>query len=74
MDYVTEHKIDTYFRKATPRIAGNWRRIQKIPRESVYRYVFKALFLQQSLQNIKLPMTIDFMQVSSYGSGTESCG
>ena len=31
-------------------------------------------FTTELAKNIKLPMTIDFMSVSSYGSGTESSG
>ena len=71
MDYVTEHKIEVLIseEKLLARIAEIGEEItKKFQGESVYL----VCILKGSI--FFTTMTIDFMQVSSYGSGTESSG
>ena len=80
MDYVTEHKIEVLIseEKLLARIAEIGEEItKKFQGESVYLVCIlkgSIFFTTELAKRIKLPMTIDFMQVSSYGSGTESSG
>ena len=80
MDYATKHEISVYLteEQLNKRIAEIGADITKrFEGESVYLVCIlkgSIFFTTELAKRIKLPMTIDFMSVSSYGSGTESSG
>lgn len=80
MDYSKNYNISVYLteEQLSKRIAEIGAEItQKFQGESIYLICIlkgSIFFTTELAKNIALPMTIDFMSVSSYGSGTESSG
>lgn len=80
MDYKTKHEISVYLteEQLNQRIAEIGAEItKKFQGESVYLVCIlkgSIFFTTELAKRIVLPMTIDFMSVSSYGSGTRSSG
>lgn len=75
-----KHSISVYLTEAqlNQRIAEIGAQItERFRGESVYLVCIlkgSVFFAAELAKRIELPMTMDFMQVSSYGSGTESSG
>ena len=80
MDFTKEYNISVHLteEQLNERIAEIGAAItEKLEGESVYLICIlkgSIFFTTELAKRIQLPMTIDFMQVSSYGSGTESSG
>lgn len=80
MDYSKQHEIEVYLteEQINKRIAEIGAAItEKFKGESVYLICIlkgSLFFTAELAKNIKLPTIIDFMSVSSYGSGTVSSG
>lgn len=80
MDCSTKHNISVYLteEQLNKRIAEIGAQItERFRGESVYMIVIlkgSIFFATELAKRIELPMTMDFMSVSSYGSGTESSG
>lgn len=80
MDYKAKHNISVHIpeEELNKRIAQIGAQITKqYEGESVYLVVIlkgSIFFATELAKRIELPMTIDFMSVSSYGAGTESSG
>ncbi|MEE1102232.1 MAG: hypoxanthine phosphoribosyltransferase [Agathobacter sp.] len=80
MDFSKEYNISVHITEdqLEKRIAEIGEQItQEYEGQSVYLICIlkgSIFFTTELAKNIKLPMTIDFMSVSSYGSGTESSG
>lgn len=80
MDFSKEYNISVHITEdqLEKRIAEIGTQItQQYAGKSVYLICIlkgSIFFTTELAKNIKLPMTIDFMSVSSYGSGTESSG
>ena len=80
MDFSKEYNISVHITEdqLEKRIAEIGEQItQEYEGQSVYLLCIlkgSIFFTTELAKNIKLPMTIDFMSVSSYGSGTESSG
>lgn len=80
MDLEKKHKISVHITEdqLEKRIAEIGREItNKFQGESVYLVCIlrgSIFFTTELAKRIELPMTIDFMTVSSYGSGTKSSG
>ncbi len=80
MNYKTKHRISVYLteEQINQRIAEIGADItEKFQGESVYLICIlkgSLFFTAELAKRIELPMTLDFMSVSSYGSGTESSG
>ena len=80
MDCSKKHNISVYLteEQLNKRIAEIGAQItERFRGESVYMIVIlkgSIFFATELAKRIELPMTMDFMSVSSYGSGTESSG
>ncbi len=80
MEYQKKHEISVYLTEEQihQRIAEMGKEItEKFQGESVYLVcVLKGavFFATELAKHIELPMTLDFMSVSSYGAGTKSSG
>lgn len=80
MDYKAKHNISVHIpeEELNKRIAQIGAQITKqYEGESVYLLVIlkgSIFFATELAKRIELPMTIDFMSVSSYGAGIESSG
>ena len=80
MDFTKEYNISVHLteEQLNERIAEIGAAItEKFKGESVYLICIlkgSIFFTTELAKRIQLPMTIDFMSVSSYGSGTESSG
>jgi hypoxanthine phosphoribosyltransferase len=80
MDYNTQHEISVYLteEQINKRIAEIGASItEKFRGESVYLVCIlkgSIFFTTELAKRIALPMTIDFMSVSSYGGATKSSG
>ena len=80
MDYTAKHKISVYLteEELNKRIAEIGADITKrFAGQSVYLVCIlkgSIFFTTELAKRIELPMTIDFMSVSSYGSATKSSG
>ena len=80
MDYATKHEISVYLteEQLNKRIAEIGADITKrFEGESVYLVCIlkgSIFFTTELAKRIELPMTIDFMSVSSYGGATKSSG
>ena len=80
MDYSKKHDISVYLTEEQPneRIAQMGAEItKKFAGESVYLVCIlkgSIFFTTELAKRIELPMTIDFMSVSSYGAETRSSG
>lgn len=80
MDYTTRHNISVYLteEQLNARIAEIGAEItKKFAGQSVYLICIlkgSIFFTTELAKRIELPMIIDFMSVSSYGSGTSSSG
>ncbi len=80
MDYRKKHKISVYLteEQINRRIAEIGAEItERFRGESVYLVCIlkgSVFFTAELAKRIELPMTIDFMSVSSYGASTHSCG
>ena len=80
MDYSKQHEIEVYLteEQVNKRIAEIGAAItEKFQGESVYLICIlkgSLFFTAELAKHIKLPTIIDFMSVSSYGSGTTSSG
>lgn len=80
MDYTKQHEIEVYLteEQINKRIAEIGAAItERFKGESVYLICIlkgSLFFTAELAKKIELPMIIDFMSVSSYGSGTVSSG
>ena len=80
MDYRKKHKISIHLteQQLNQRIAEIGKEItERFCGESVYLICIlkgSIFFYTELAKRIELPMTMDFMSVSSYGSGTKSSG
>lgn len=80
MDCSKKHNISVYLteEQLNKRIAEIGAQItERFRGESVYMIIIlkgSIFFATELAKRIELPMTMDFMSVSSYGSGTESSG